>query len=168
MQHLGYFRTSLMVFSIAANTLLSGCASNPHNDTLPQSSALSAVDKQLPLSYQKTELAAQIRESGLEPRFVEYWQAHMDRDWAKRFHLERPIGVLTERFYVDYHAQAWRIAQMEVQDVKIDGDRVDLKLKLTFSVREGKPFETYATDRWERTANDWLHVNNDPILTGMR
>ena len=139
-------RLSVCAISIAIGAvfLVTGCATSNNNSvTIP------AANAALSFAYGSPLMADQLRNAGLGERFVEYWQAHADKNWKRRYAIEKFPRDLEEKFYVAYHANAWQL-----KSVAITG--VQKKIEIPQCQR----------DKWVVIDSAWLHVVQDPMLSG--
>lgn len=161
-----------LVAAMAA--MLFGCATDPSatsaNRQLPAERQSVGQGKLLSIAYARPQVKDQISSSGLLPRFEQFWQAYLDRDWVKRFQLERADAPLAERFYIPYHARAWALQSLEVSEyAEAEPGKVRLSLVLGLVNPDGGRIEKISRiENWALIDGKWWHRTDDPMLTGIR
>ncbi|MBK6593454.1 MAG: hypothetical protein IPG23_12300 [Burkholderiales bacterium] len=63
--------------------------------------------------------------------FVDYWQAHADRNWKRRYAIEKFPRALEEKFYVAYHANAWQLKSIMITGVQVAAKEATVDIVLT-------------------------------------
>ncbi len=143
-----------------------GCAGQPVGGGAL--SKTTSVAQNSMIRYATLDLEKTLSENGLKPQITEYWQAHQERDWKKKFLLEQTTGAMTEDFYILYHGKSWALITVEVLSIKTENETVSVSQKLEFLNPEtSKPYSIYQIDQWSKVRGDWKHIVNDPMLTGM-
>lgn len=149
---------------------LSACVSTNPSVPAAADAHAAASARALPLVFAKDADRILLAEAALLDTFTAYWQAHVDRDWGRRFRLEEPSGPTREKFYRAYYARAWSIVGFEVQAVEVRGDEamVQLHVRYAHPDEEGVFDMDFRRDRWIRLPEGWRHRYDDPILTGIK
>lgn len=166
------FTKACLVAAMAAN--LFGCAvdpsASPANRQQPIERQGVGQGKLLSIVFARPQVKDQISSNGLLPRFQQFWQAYLDRDWAKRFQLERADAPLSERFYIPYHARAWALQSLEVSEfAESEPGKVRLTLLLELVNPDGGRIEKISrVENWALIDGKWWHRTDDPMLTGIR
>lgn len=161
-----------LVAAMAA--MLFGCATDPSvssaNRQQPADRQSVGQGKLLSIAYARPQVKDQISSNGLLPRFEQFWQAYLDRDWVKRFQLERADAPLAERFYIPYHARAWALQSLEVSEyAEAEPGKVRLTLVLGLVNPDGGRIEKISRiENWALIDGKWWHRTDDPMLTGIR
>lgn len=157
-------RLSVCAISIAIGAvfLVTGCATSNNNSvTIP------AANAALSFAYGSPLMADQLRNAGLGERFVEYWQAHADKNWKRRYAMEKFPRDLEEKFYVAYHANAWQLKSVAITGVQITEKEATVDVVLTVVDPEKKiEIPQYQRDKWVVIDSVWRHVVQDPMLSG--
>lgn len=136
---------------------------------IPACSSLhQAPEAVLDVKYEAPQLAQQLKTLGVADAYMQYWQAHLARDWKRRFTLESNLGNVTEKFYVAYYNKAWEIKTFSVSSVEEKDAAVVVIMAMGLADPDtGKVSLVHRADRWIQREGQWLHVNDDPFLVGM-
>ena len=148
--------------AIGAVIFVSGCATSNSN-----SSTASAANTALSFVYGSPAMVDQLRNAGLGDLFVDYWQAHADRNWKRRYAIEKFPRALEEKFYVAYHANAWQLKSIMITGVQVAAKEATVDIVLTVVDPEKKTeIPQYQKDKWAVVDGVWRHVVQDPMLSG--
>ncbi len=141
----------------------SGCTSNP----IQQPSSVARTNLLVLFASPRGEEA--MSRALLKEPFIAYWQAHIERDWRRRFSLERLTSPLEERFYVAYHANAWKLKRLQVLEVAATANAAIVSVAFTWIDPENeKEVVRTQKDEWILTGTEWRHVISDPMLSGFK
>ena len=149
--------------------LLVGCVSQaPLVRDVDASAQRSAVE---PL-YQGDDVRRQLMDLGLMPSFGKYWAAYGAADWRTRYEMEQFQSSVERDFYVAYHHAAWQMLELRVDAVVVSNApervRVSLQVRFRNPSRLDQERTTFIQDLWSKNNNQWVHVNSDPMLNGLR
>lgn len=154
-----------------AASLLAGCAPGVPSTPMSSGAATGATNSaKLAVSYVRDDVRQDFERAGFGLRFNEFWQAYVNRDWGARLRLERSEQALAERFYIPYHARAWALKDLVVNQVAADGeDRFRVELQLTLvNPENGRDEVIPRIEHWVKADGAWWHETNDPMLRGVR
>lgn len=162
-------KITLAAAMVAVLPWLAGCAtSHPANNAAAAPSTASKEFKPLNLVFESPALEPKMAQIGVLTNFKSYWQAHVDRNWSRRYDLEHGIDPkrTDSKFYAEYHVKAWTLKSLTVHDVTQDGKNANVEVELTMVDPTGKKSDsTFRTsDVWETVDGQWKHVNLDAVL----
>lgn len=147
--------------AIGSASLLSGCATSGGSASTPQ------AQPKLAVQYSSPAVEDELKRTGMQPAFMDYWQAHLDKDWSHRYALEKFPKPVEEKFYVAYHVNAWPIRLVQVSSVTVTEQGATVNVALTFSDPEKKKdFVQYQQTKWTLVDGAWRHMVVDPMLSG--
>ena len=155
-------KMTVRLAALAVGAVLSGCGHISTGNHLP-----------LPLTFGSSEVKQKLSEAGVQPVFLAYWNAYQRRDWSGRFDLEQFAVTPPEReFYVRYHGLAWALIAFELIEVSGPDEKgrwqTVVRTKFRNPAEPDKVQERLVVDKWLLTDNVWRHINQDPMLNGMR
>jgi len=133
----------------------------------------SNIHPTLPLTYGSALVQQQLSDVGVRPVFMSYWNAYQRRDWSARFHLEQ-FGVTPPEgeFYVRYHGLAWELVTFDLVEVSGPDDKgrwqTVVRSKFRNPSEPDQTKERFVVDKWLLSDGEWRHLNQDPMLNGMR
>lgn len=156
---------------VGAFVVLSGCAG-----TLPpqgnQSENATAQQPMFAIQFQGQEVKQQLVAMGLIQSFNDYWNSHAARDWARRYRMEEFQRPVEESFYAAYHSAAWQLLELHIDSVDVADAPERVRVSLRARFRNPDRFEEERSavlqDLWTKRQQEWLHVNSDPMLNGLR
>lgn len=146
---------------IGSASLMSGCATNGGDASPSQANIVLAVQ------YSNPSDKDVLDRLGLLRTFHDYWQFHLDRDWKRRYALEKFPRPVEERFYVAYHANAWPLRLLQVTGVSVTDQDAIVSVALTFADPDKKKDVIHhQQSKWTRVEGSWRHLVSDPMLSG--
>lgn len=160
-------RTNALIF-LGAGLLLGGCAINVSHPSTQLNPPVAARESAA-ISYVEPQLQAEFIQVGLLQPFIDYWNAHVARDWIRLHSFEAADAPISAEFYAPYHARAWHVTQIEVLALELDEHEARMTLAMKFrNPDDGKTRSTHRQDKWVRIDGVWRHWVTDPMLTGNR
>lgn len=162
-------KITLAAAMVAVLPWLAGCAtSQPAGSAAAAPAAAPKESKPLNLVFESSALESKMAQIGVLTNFKSYWQAHVDRNWARRYALEDGIDPkrTDATFYADYYAKAWSLKLLKVHEIEQDGKNALVQIELTLADPTGrKPDSNFRmTDAWVDAEGQWKHINMDGIL----
>lgn len=148
-----------LISSLACAAMLSGCALDP---------ATTSASNRVLVEYATPAVQEHVAKAGLLHLVKDYWQAHVRRDWAARYAMEHFPRPLEERFYVAYHANAWKLLGVSVTAVSLRPNECEIDLTLRFNDPTSQTDATQQLrDHWIFVDGQWRHKVTDPMLSGV-
>ena len=102
-------------------------------------------------------------EGMLKTRSVKYWKMRlMEKDYKAAYEMEEKKGKVPYEEYLPRVKNAGQLTYVgiTVEDIKIDGDKGDVKVVVKFNLPGISKVlkDSIAGDRWVIEKNQWMHV----------
>ena len=164
-------RSGVVALAAGVVLLVAGCASQSPPQTDPVSRATKQHSTVTPL-FGNDAVRQQVIDLGLMHPFSEYWAAYVAGDWQARYGMEQFQRPVDAKFYATYHQAAWQLLELRVDAVDVTGApervRVNLHVRFRNPSRLDQERASFLQDLWSKSNDQWMHVNSDPMLNGLR